>query len=322
MAFALAAALVLVVVATVVAARRDAPTPVALAGNSVAVIDPATNSAVAEIPLGARPSGIAVGEGSVWVGNRDDHTLLRIDPSSREVARTIGLSVEPTEVSVGAGSVWVASKPANAVLRVDPDVDDVVATITLPEGSGVCCPPEIAVGERAVWVSHFGALSRIDPATNAVTTNRAANVSAVAYGDHSFWVLTGTEADVIGRIDPRTGAVVDSISLKSVGRPGGAGWVAAGESAVWTATHYSETLWKLDPLGGRITASVPLGRRVGGVAAGDGAVWVAGTDGTLLRIDPESASVVKTIPLGVFPAYLWGSVAVGERAVWVAADRL
>jgi streptogramin lyase len=116
--------------------------------------------------------------------------------------------------------------------------------------------------------------------------------------------------------------VVDSISLKSVGRPGGAGWVAAGESAVWTATHYSETLWKLDPLGGRITASVPLGRRVGGVAAGDGAVWVAGTDGTLLRIDPESASVVKTIPLGVFPAYLWGSVAVGERAVWVAADRL
>jgi streptogramin lyase len=230
--------------------------------------------------------------------------------------------MEPTEVAVGAGSIWVVSRLANAVLRVDPDVDDVVATITLPQGPGSCCPPQIVVGERAVWVSHFGALSRIDPATNAVTTKRAANVFSVAYGEGSFWVLTGAEADVIGRIDPSTGTVLDSISLRSVGRPGGAGWVAAGERAVWTATHYSKTLWKIDPLGGRITASVALGRRVAGVAAGDGAVWVAGTDGTLLRIDPESASVVKTIRLGVFPAYVWGSVAVGERAVWVAADKL
>jgi hypothetical protein len=82
-------------------------------------------------------------------------------------------------------------------------------------------------------------------------------------------------------------------------------------------------LWKIDPLGGRITASVALGRRVAGVATGDGAVWVAGTDGTLLRIDPESASVVETIRLGVFPAFdVSGSVAVGERAVWVAANKL
>src|SRR5215207_4600690 len=86
---------VVVIAAALVTVLRDtsgtAPEPVVLTGDSVAVIDPATNSIVAEVPVGARPSGIAAGEGSIWVGNRDDNTLLRIGPRSRRVVRTIGL---------------------------------------------------------------------------------------------------------------------------------------------------------------------------------------------------------------------------------------
>jgi DNA-binding SARP family transcriptional activator len=75
----LAAALILAIVAALVAATRyssgGSAEPVVLAGDSVAVIDPGTDTIVGEIPVGDRPTGPAVGEASVWVGNRDDNTL-------------------------------------------------------------------------------------------------------------------------------------------------------------------------------------------------------------------------------------------------------
>ena len=56
-----------------------------VAPNSVAVIDPATDRIVADIPVGVTPSSIAAGEGGVWVLNADDRTLSKIDPGSLRV---------------------------------------------------------------------------------------------------------------------------------------------------------------------------------------------------------------------------------------------
>ncbi len=48
---------------------------------SVALIDPATGEASGEpVEVGSRPSGIATGEGSVWVANAGDGTVSQIDP--------------------------------------------------------------------------------------------------------------------------------------------------------------------------------------------------------------------------------------------------
>ena len=136
-AFALGAALVLAIVAALVAAAiyssDGSLEPVVLAGDSVAVIDPKTDTIIGEIPAGGRPAGPAVGEGSVWVGNRDDNTLLRIDPRSLNVVRTIGLSVAPTDVEVGAGSVWVLSDWT--LPRVDPAINDVVDSVPFLEAA-------------------------------------------------------------------------------------------------------------------------------------------------------------------------------------------
>jgi streptogramin lyase len=90
-----------------------------------------SNTIVGEIPVGDRPTGPAVGKGSVWVGNHDDNTLLRIDPKSLDVMRVIGLGVAPIDVEVGTGSVWVLSD--QVLLRVDPAINDVVATVPLPQ---------------------------------------------------------------------------------------------------------------------------------------------------------------------------------------------
>jgi YVTN family beta-propeller protein len=328
----IAAAIAVGLVAVLRDTPRTLPNPVVLRGDSVAVIDLATTSVVGEVPVGARPSGIAFGEGSVWVGNRDDDTLLRIDAASRTVVRAIGLAVEPRDVAVAAGSVWVATN-TSTVLRVDPTSHEVVRTIALPGEPETCCPPKLAVGGAAVWVSHQGRLSRIDPVTGRVATVREAGVASIAYGQNALWVLTGKGR--IERVDPNTNRIVDTISREPVGAAEFGGGIAAGAGAVWTATYLERAVWKIDPVTGDFVGKVALGRRVGyaigrrpaGVAFGDGAVWIVTTDGSILRVDPGSEKVVREIRLGVYAAQAgaseieaqggWAPIAIGEGALWL-----
>jgi YVTN family beta-propeller protein len=314
----------LAITAGLVAVTSQTPAkPVVLRGNSVALIDPATNSIVAEIPVGARPSGIAVGARSVWVGNRDDNTLLRIEPRSREVIRTIGLAVEPGELAFAGQSVWVASRAGDAVLRVDPAVNEVVDRIPLEQGKEACCWLDLATGGGALWVSQRGRLSRIDAETHTVETPREAGVKLVAYGHGALWVMTATSG--IERIDPNTNTVLDSISLERIGQIdwGGAA-LAVGAGAVWTGSAtLTEMLWKINPATGHVTGRVRLGRPPVGIAFGEGAVWVVGNDTTLLRVDPNSETVVRPIRLGVYAAQVNTSapVAVGQGGVWLPVVR-
>ena len=75
--------------------------------DSVVRIDPETNTVQATIPVGRRPTGIAVGSDAVWVANAGDGTLSRIDPETNEVAKTIRVGSSPSGVTAAAGSIWV-----------------------------------------------------------------------------------------------------------------------------------------------------------------------------------------------------------------------
>jgi DNA-binding SARP family transcriptional activator/DNA-binding beta-propeller fold protein YncE len=319
----LAAALMLALVAALVAAARYSSggslEPFVLAGDSVAVIDPGTDTIVGEIPVGDRPTGPAVGEGSVWVGNRDDNTLLRIDPKSLDV-RTIGLGVEPIDVEVGAGSVWVLSD--QALLGVDPAINDVVATVPLPPAIGAGRWSRLEVGANAVFVCSCGSpggVVRVDPATTSVVTVQRGPIWGTAYGEGALWAITGWEQNRIERIDPETDAV-ESIPLGRLGET--SGWryrMAVAEGTTWLMAPAS--LWRVDSTTGRFLGSVPLPHSEGGsIATGDGAVWIANSEGVVLRIDADSQAVAKTIPLGtlVYPAENGDALAVGEGSVWVA----
>lgn len=325
---AVATALILMVAAALlalVAAARDSSggsrVPVELMGDSVAVIDPGTDAIVGEIPVGGRPSGPAVGEGSVWVGNRDDNTLLRIDPRSLDV-HTIGLSVAPTDVEVIAGSVWILSD--RALLRVDPSINDVVDTIPLPPAGGSGRWSDMEVGAKSVFVCNChggpGSVIRIDPAATSVESVRRSAVRNIAYGEGALWVLTG-ELDTIEQIDPNTNAVIATIPLGRIGET--SGWhyrMTTREGAVWVLAPAS--LWKIDSTTKRFVGSVPLehSEEGGNILAGDGAVWVATSRGTVLHVDPDSQTASKPIRLGtlIYPANPRDTLAVGAGSVWVA----
>ncbi|HMC69189.1 MAG TPA: ABC transporter substrate-binding protein, partial [Mycobacteriales bacterium] len=103
---------------------------------------------VKPIAVGHGPSGIAVGDGGVWVADTGDDAIVRIDPSTRAVTNTISVGHSPTGIAIGAGSVWVANSGDGTVTRIDPKTDKPTATIAVG-GS----PQAITVAGDRAWVT-------------------------------------------------------------------------------------------------------------------------------------------------------------------------
>ena len=187
------------------------------------------NEVTQTIAVGNSPSGIALGEGAVWVVNEDDSTVSKIDPEYGRVTKTSRIGVRPVDVAVGAGGVWAASAGDGRVLRIDPASGNVVNTVSVGRG-----PAAIAVGAGAVWVANNldGTVSRIDPESMAVTATIevGAAPAGIAVGREAVWVASEQEGSL-----SRIGAAENAVSTISVGgRPAG---VAVGADGVFVAAR-------------------------------------------------------------------------------------
>ena len=144
--------------------------------------------AVIEVP-NSKTTGVAVGEGAVWVPN--DYgglaELMRFDPEAMTLAATIPLDGGSAGIAVGAGAVWVANPVDDTVSRVDPATNRVTDRIAVGD-----TPLAVAYGDGSVWVANRadGTVSRIDPATNSVVTTIDVGPSPdhIAVGASGVWV--------------------------------------------------------------------------------------------------------------------------------------
>jgi YVTN family beta-propeller protein len=92
--------------------------------------------------------------------------------------------------------------------------------------------------------------------------------------------------------------------------------LAFGGGSLWTADFGSGAVTRVDPVGGRVVATIHVGGSPGGVAFGVGAVWVGDFEGTngVSKIDPATNTVVAHLHPGGKPA---GLLADGQT-LWVA----
>ena len=72
-------------------------------------IDPVTREVVATMETQTYNGGIAVGGGSVWVGNGDDSRLTRIAPGTNQVAGGVETEYAVYDVATTDNSVWAAT---------------------------------------------------------------------------------------------------------------------------------------------------------------------------------------------------------------------
>jgi YVTN family beta-propeller protein len=164
---------------------------VVFANAFLARIDPVHERMVANGLAGTGPSGIAVGDGAIWVANSGDNSVSRILPETTTVTATITVGRHPAGVALGEGGVWVTDQGDDTVTRIDLGSG---SETTIQVGGG---PTGVAVGNGAVWVANSddGTISRIDPGKRRVVAtivvgNRPAGV--VVAGDRVFASIQAT----------------------------------------------------------------------------------------------------------------------------------
>ena len=303
------AVLLAVIVSVAVILANSGSTALRLAGDSVGAISAAGGAISAEAQVGSSPSGVAIGQGSVWVTNYNDGTVSRIDLKTHTV-ETIPVESTPTGIAVGANAVWVANSYSGTVSRIDP-ADDSVQSILVGNG-----PSGVAVGDGAVWVANRndGTLSRIDLLSDTAQTIRlggATEATDVAVGKGAVWVSDAASGRVL-RVDPRTNRVVNIINVGN-----GPSAITAGFGSVWVTNNLDGTISRINAQTSRVTATEQVGSGPNAIAAGAGAVWVANElGGTVVRIDAATNAQARPIAVGNSPRGL----AVEGGVVWVAAD--
>ena len=308
---ALAGSAVVALVGAVVASSGGGARRLSLiAADSVGAISPARDKISAVVPVGSAPSGMAAGEGAVWLTNYNDAAVSRIDPATHSV-QTIPVASTPSAIAVGAGAVWVANTFRGTVSRIEPDPTAYGIVQTIPVGNG---PSGVAVGYGSVWVTNSsdGTLSRIDAVSGNVahTIRLGGGATDVAAGLDAVWVSDEANGRVL-QINPYTNQVSGMVNVGA-----GPTAITVGDGSVWVANSLDGTVSRINPQTNQILATIPVGDGPNTIAAGMGGVWVANEyAGSVSRIDPTT-DTARTITVGNRPQ----GVAVAGGLVWVGAQ--
>src|SRR6266513_240416 len=152
---------------------------------TVSVIDTASNTVMATVPVGLFPIGVAVTpDGAhVYVANQGGGNVSVIATASNTVTATVTVGPSPTGVAVTPDGtrVYVANDGDGTVSVIDTASNGVIATVTVGGGPvGVAVTPD---GAR-VYVGNFSGstVSMIATATNTVTATVPVGVRPRAFG--------------------------------------------------------------------------------------------------------------------------------------------
>ena len=253
---------------------------------SVVRLDPETGklaqtiSGISVAEGGGRVSGLAAGEGGVWVGSQPN--VQHVDPVSGEVRGTILVQSFFVQPVVGFRTVWVMSGQGE-LLRINPATDALLPSIELvPPGATVPGQARLAVGEGAVWVGTDQSVIEVDPVRNRMTSRvDVGNLDGIAAGEGGVFVIDGLSGRLT-KIDPASGKIVGSVEL--AGSPNA---LAVGGGAVWVLDRDVGTVLAVDPETLATGDTVRVGGDETDITFGAGAVWLAdGTGNSFTRIDP------------------------------------
>ena len=320
---ALAAALATALVA-VVLARGDPGPPVVVGPNSVAVIDAGTDAVVDTIPVGDSPGPIAAANGSLWVVNLNDRTLMKIDAADRSVAATVGLPVGTgfntpiLRLAAAGNEVWVLSCHLT-LFRIDPQSTQVAQQLEIFRDVGafpdISCA--IATEPGSVWVPlnhpreelvHVEAPTDAPASISERVAVPAGPRSAMAIGAGSIW-LADHDGGAVRRLERATGAITATARLGD-----GPSAMVFGHGSAWVANDVEDSVTRIDPRTTSVVRAISVGSDPVALAVGPDTIWVANAgDGTVSRIDPETNTVAETITVGHRPL----GVAVTDDLVWV-----
>lgn len=256
---------------------------------------------------------LAVDGSAVWATNRG-----KVEKWSRSGGKLAEVPIAKPcgAMVIASGSLWVIDCEGATLNRIDLRTARLIAAIPtgIPKLTGF--ELQLAAGAGSIWIASHekGEVSRVDPATNAVTARVLVDpdTSYLTYGFGAVWAVS-LPRQTVQRIDPATSTVT---ARTVIGKA--PGFLAAGEGAVWVQEQGDGTVARIDPRSGEVTGRIAVGANLkyGDIDTGAGKVWLRTTDDqTLVVIDPKTMSVAKRLgrPEGS------GAVRYAGRGVWTSA---
>ena len=247
------------------------------------------------------------------------NSLAVVDPHSDRVVKVIPIGATPRGVTVGAHSVWTANAGEATVSQIDPKELRVVQTV----GLGLAAT-DLVEARGDVWVAtgSDNNIVRIDARSGGIlarakiSRDQFASAYAIAADANAIWVGSGSD---IFKIDPSSHELLGRWHYGS-----GINDLAVGGGSVWLVSS-GETVARVSGTTVRPTGEASIGVIPTALAIGGGSIWVAapapyGSYAAVWRLDPITARVTQTTPLGKvvgYPPTL--EIAFGEGAVWVAS---
>jgi glutamine cyclotransferase len=137
-----------------------------------------------------------------------------MDPAAGKTVRSFDL---PAHAGTAFDGKHLFQITENRIHKIDPNTGRILATIPAPGGGG---DSGLAWAEGALWVGHYRErkIYQIDPQTGKILRTIESNrfVTGVTWVDGELWHGTweGDESD-IRRIDPKSGAVIDKLTMPS-----------------------------------------------------------------------------------------------------------
>ncbi len=272
------------------------------AANAVTVVDTATASVLATVPVGTGPTRVAITPDGTraYVSNRDSGSVSVIDTTTDTVVATIEVGASPAALAVTPDGQHVYVMRADGVVQViDRFLDSVIAKIEVPgKEGGIAMAPD---GTRAYVAA--GPISVIDTRTHTLLhsfATEAGDATAVAVspdGARAYFAFSGSDIFAGGgvvAVDTSSGAVTGIVRLGA----------QPGEIA-------------LTPDGGRAYVGVQSSWVNLGYAAG----FMPGR--SLAVIDTATMTAVRSIDLGVTGATAAGIAVTPDRSdLYVSIPRL
>lgn len=205
-------------------------------------------------------------------------------PVDPRVVADVAVGDFPSAITTGDGAVWVGVEARaggqNVVARIDAVSNEVTKAIPV-DGP----PRSLAIGGGSLWVALDFSVQRIDPETGQVIAEIRGPGTFLTFTPGAVWAVDS--ANSMARIDSTTSEVVATVSLGLLpsgyitGPPVGtrdAVWIMAFRGGDAAGGAGSELL-RVDPNTNSVVARIDLGKVSTAFAVGDGGVWAVATYG-------------------------------------------
>lgn len=263
-------------------------------------------------------------DGDLWVINQGDSTVSRIDPDAGEVTSTKSTLGIPSGVAAGEGAVWITNgfggpSGSGEVVRVDLTDESVETAFSSGNAKAIV----VAFGSIWLADADRDLVLRYDPENLdadpiEIPTDEDANASAaprslsVGTGAaEGIWVANEL-ADTVLRIDPETSEVADRIQVESPTA------VAADGSGVWVTSELNDRVVRFDADGRTLrtyqTADGVLDGPTAIVIAPDGVWFGSILESAIARLDPKTNAIERVAIDGITS----GMAVDANGEIWVA----